>query len=76
MEDMNMPFAVGSIDKLQECGIDTTDLRKSIDETMALIHLQNMSIEQFTAFRTKTSILAMTQEQTEELMLTTEWSGE
>lgn len=69
-----LPFAVGDITKLQECNIDTTNLRKSLDGTKALVHLQNLTISQFNAFRVKTSIQAMTYEQVEELMATPEWS--
>jgi hypothetical protein len=72
--DFLLPFFTGNTDKFAECGIDTTGLRHSLDGTQAIIHMQNLTIEQFNEVRTKTSILALTHEQTQELMASAEWS--
>lgn len=70
----NMVFAMGTIQDLQECLIDTEDLRKSIDSSKAIIHVSNMTAEQIELFRTKTSILALSVEETEALMITSDWT--
>lgn len=76
MNDMALPFFMGTVEKMEECGIDTNELRKSLDGTKAIIHMSLLTMEQFNEVRTKTSILAMTNEQTQELMRTTEWTSE
>lgn len=75
MNDFVMAFFIGTIEKLQECGIDTTTLRKSKDGLQAIIHFDLLTMEQFNAIRPKTSIEALTHEQTLERMATSEWSG-
>jgi len=74
MNDMNLPFFMGSCEKLEECNIDTTPLRKSLDGTKAIIHMHLLTIDQFNAMRIKTSIEALTHEQARSLMATAEWS--
>lgn len=74
MSDMSLPWFVGTVEKLQECGIVTDGLRKSIDGLKAIVHLQDLSVEQFAAVRPKTSIDALNYEQAKELMSTEEWT--
>lgn len=64
---------MGETDKLQECGIDTTSLRKSLDGTLCLVHQHGLTKEQFDEIRPKTSIETMTYEEVKALLQTPEW---
>ena len=91
MSDMALPFFMGTVSDLQGCGIDTEGLRKSLtgeitvtgegedqvvtDTHLAIVHMHGLTIEQFNAVRTKTSIDALTHEQAQVLMATAEWSN-
>jgi len=74
--DFALPYFVGEISRLEDCGIDTDGLRKSLDGTQAIVHMHNLTIEQFNEVRTKTSITAYTHEQAQEVMKTAEWNNE
>lgn len=71
---MTLPFFVGAISSLKNCGIETAPLRKSNDGTLAIVHMHALTIEQFENVRTKTSIEALSYEQAQSLMQTADWS--
>jgi len=72
--DMNLPYFVGNTDRIEDCGVDTTGQRKSLDGTLCIVHMHGITIEQFNAIRTKTSIVAYSQADAIELMNTSEWT--
>lgn len=63
MNDFDLPFFAGSCEDLTECGIDTEPLRKSQNGERAIIHMHNLSMEQFNSIRVNTDIEALTHEQ-------------
>ncbi len=73
MSDMELPFFVGTVDDFTCCGVDTTNLRKSVDGTQAIIHMHNLTMEQFNEVRFKVDINAVTHEEALTLMGTPEW---
>ena len=76
MTGMELPFLVGDVEKFEECLIDTTYNRKSLDGKITIVHIHGLTIEQFNEVRTKTSLVAHSQESAAELMLTPEWTSE
>lgn len=74
--DMTLPYLIGECETLQSCGIDTEGLRKSLDGTKAVAHMQILSIEQFNAIRPILEIGIYSHEEVEKLMKTPEWSEE
>jgi hypothetical protein len=75
MDDMKLPFFIGSIEDFESCGIDTSTLRKSLDNAQVIIHLHNLTIEQFNAIRVKTNVAALSYQQVQDLMQTSEWKS-
>lgn len=73
MSDMTLPFFVGTVENFEECGINTLTERKSLDGNKVIVHMHNLTMEQFNVIRTKMNILALTYNQTLELMQTPEW---
>ena len=71
--DMILPYFMGETIKLQECGIDTTSLRKSLDGSLCLVHQHGLTKVQFDEIRPKTSIQTLTYEEVKELLQTVEW---
>ncbi len=69
-----LPFLGGLVTELEASGIQTDTLRKSLDGTQAIIHIQLLSMEQFNAAIKQASVLGYSFAYTEELMQTAEWA--
>lgn len=62
---MNLPYFVGSIEKFEAVGINTNDLKKN--EGSAIIHIENLTIDQFNELRLDVEVFALSHEQAREL---------
>ena len=66
-----LPFVVAKITDIENFGVPTASLRKSVDGTQALVHLDNLNMEQGVGLSYLGS--GYTQEEVMELMKTSEW---
>ena len=69
-------FAIGNTNDLSEIGIETDGLRKSVDGTLSIIHIEFLSDEQFEAIRFNPSFTFKSGESMEELMKTPVWNDD
>lgn len=87
MSDMSLPWVVADVSTLQSYGIDTEGLRKDLvgtvttegeivhDTHQAIVHLQNLSVEQFNALRFDASVQILDYAQVQVLTAGIEWSS-
>ena len=84
-------YAIATVDVLNGYGIDTEGLRKSLtgeitteevegevvthDSHKALIHMQQLTDEQFMAMRFDTDVQMLSYAATQELLATAEWAS-
>lgn len=74
MDDLIFIFA--SVEGFQSVGVDTSGLRKTIDGTKALIHIQYISDEQILSLVKKGDLQSLTHEGALKATHTKEWEGE
>lgn len=86
MSDMSLPWVVATVETLQSYGIDTEGLRKDLvgtvttegeitrDTHKAIVHLQNLTVEQFNAMRFDVNVEILSYAQVRGLTAGSEWT--